>query len=201
MNQYPPNGPQQPPMYPQGQTPPPGYPQYPPMQGYPPQQQQPPMPPQQPAKKKLGIMKIGCISLVVIVAFAVIIGIANGGKSSSTASPSSSSGSTPAATQAPQTWTTTHTYSGNGAKKTETIAVGDNWKIQWSCTPSSFMGNSYNVIISVYNSDGTPADYGAVNTMCKDGNTSGESSEHSAGNVYLSVDSEGDWSITISELK
>ncbi len=101
----------------------------------------------------------------------------------------------------PQTWTTTHTYNGTGIKKTETITVPNDWKIQWSCTPSSFMGNSYNVIIGVYNSDGTIADPAAINAMCKDGNTSGETEERTAGNVYLDVNSEGDWAINVQELK
>ena len=152
---------------------------------------QPPQP-QQAAPKKKSKVGIGCGIATAIIVLIAIVSMASGGKSSSTTSQ---------APNKPQTWQTTHTYTGNGAKKTETITVGDDWKIQWSCTPSSFMGNSYNVIISVYNSDGTPADYAAVNTMCKDGNTSGETEERTAGNIYLDVNSEGQWTISVLELK
>lgn len=223
---YPPN--EQPPypspytQYPPqlGQTPPPGYPQMPP--GYPPNPNQfpsngqafpqtPPgypqqLPMQQQSPKKKNKLAIGCgVVAAVVVLIALISAVSSGGKSSSTTTSSStdnsSSSTKNSAPSQSQTWQTTHTYNGNGEKKTETITVGNDWKIQWSCTPSSFMGNTYNVIVSVYNSDGTPADYAAINTMCKDGNTSGETEEHTGGNVYLDVNSEGDWSLTIQELK
>jgi hypothetical protein len=161
---------------------------------------------QQPPKKKPSKLAIGCGSLVALVVFIVIISAAtsSGGKSSSTsASPSTdntSSSSNTSAPSKPQTWQTTHTYTGSGIKKTETITVADDWKIQWSCTPSSFMGNQYNVIITVYGSDGSIKDV-AINDMCKNSNTSGETEEHSGGNVYLDVNSEGQWSITVQELK
>lgn len=101
-------------------------------------------------------------------------------------------------TQAPK-WTTTHTFTGSGIKKTSVFTVPDDWKITWSCTPSSFYG-SYNVIVAVYNSDGTMADI-AVNTMCKAGNTGDMTEEHQGGDVYLDVNSEGDWNIQVQELK
>lgn len=144
--------------------------------------------------------------MAVIVLIGIISAVSNGGKSSSPATPASPDSNSNSSTQQqqapanPQTWQTTHTYSGNGSKKTETITVGDDWKIQWSCTPGSFDGIDYNVIIMVYNSDATLND-GAVNTTCKTGNASGESEEHSGGNVYLDITSEGDWAITIQELK
>ena len=162
---------------------------------------QPPQPQQAPKKKsKFGI---GCGVIAAVVILIAIISIAsNSGKSSSTTT--SSSGGNSATQQVPakpQTWQTTHTYSGSGTKKTETITVPDDWKLQWTCDPTSFNGMNYNVIIAVYNSDGTVADPAAINDMCKQGNTSGETEEHQAGNIYLDVNSEGSWSITIQELK
>lgn len=210
MNQ-PPNFPQGQPPYQPGQTPPPGYPpyaQYPPnsQPGYPPYPQQPMQPPQQqqPVKKKRTGLKIGCGAVTAIIVLAIIIGVANGGKGSTTPATPSSSGSSNTTQQppsAPQTWTTTHTYTGSGQKKTETITVPADWKIQWQCDPTSFDGINYNVIIGVDNSDGTMADPAAINDMCKSGNTSGETEERTAGNVYLDVNSEGSWTITIQELK
>lgn len=104
-------------------------------------------------------------------------------------------------TSSGSTWTTTHTFSGNGTKKTETFTVGSDWKIIWKCTPTSFYGGEYNVIVSVTGSDGTPLDPAAVNTICKAGNTGDTTEEHSGGSVYLDVNSEGAWSITVQELK
>jgi hypothetical protein len=160
---------------------------------------------QQPPKKKPSKLAIGCGSLVALVVFIVIISAAtSGGKSGSTSTSSgadnTSNTTNSSAPSKPQTWQTTHTYSGSGIKKTETITVADDWKIQWSCTPSSFMGNQYNVIITVYGSDGSMKDV-AINDMCKNGNTSGETEEHSGGDVYLDINSEGQWSITVQELK
>jgi hypothetical protein len=107
---------------------------------------------------------------------------------------------TKAPTHTPQ-WTTVQTFTGNGTKKTAVFNVGDDWKIIWSCNPSSFYGGQYNVIISVYNSDTTPLDYAAVNTMCQAGNTGDVTEEHQGGDVYLDVSSEGSWKIQVQVLK
>lgn len=106
---------------------------------------------------------------------------------------------TPKPTPAPK-WTTTHTFTGNGIKKTAVFTVPADWKVLWSCTPSSFYGGQYNIILSVYNSDGTPADI-AVNTICKAGNTGDVTEEHQGGDVYLDINSEGAWTIQVQELK
>ncbi len=85
--------------------------------------------------------------------------------------------------------------------KTETFTVGNDWKLQWSCTPSSSYLGEYNVMVDVYNSDGTSADLGAINTICQSGNVSGETEERVSGDLYLDVQSEGAWTMTIQELK
>lgn len=110
----------------------------------------------------------------------------------------------PQATSKPapaQKWTTTHTFTGNGPQKTSTFTVPDDWKLLWKCTPSSFDGGSYNVQASVTGSDGTPLDPVAINTICKNGNTSGSTEEHQGGTVYLDVNSEAAWTLTVQELK
>lgn len=99
-------------------------------------------------------------------------------------------------------WTTTHTFSGNGAQKTETFSAPDDWKLNWSCNPAiSSMGSQYNIIVDVNNSDGTPLDPAAINTLCKTGNTSGSTEERQSGSIYLDVNSEDNWTITVQELK
>jgi hypothetical protein len=107
---------------------------------------------------------------------------------------------TPRPTQPPK-WTTVQSFSGNGGKHTATFTVPDDWRISWTCNPTSFNGLDYNVIIEVDNaSDGSVLDL-PVNTMCKAGHTSDTSEEHQAGTVYLNVTSEGDWSIAVQVLK
>lgn len=103
-------------------------------------------------------------------------------------------------TQAPK-WVTVQKFTGSGSKKTASFTVGDNWAIGWACAPNSSAIGSYNVIVDVYNSDGTPADPGAINTICKPGNTSDQTQEHQGGNIYLDIQSEGDWSIVIQNLQ
>jgi hypothetical protein len=195
----------------------------------PPQQQlqQPPQQfqqtPQKPPKKGFFGRKVGPIPLWVLILVLVIVFIgaaSNSGKtnnpsstdttqSNSTASSSSNGAAQPtiAPTKAPAQapapapkWTTTQTFTGNGIKKTAIFPVGNDWKLIWSCTPSSFYGGQYNVLVTVYNSDGTPADL-AVNTICKSGNTGDSTEEHQGGNVYLDINSEGAWKIQIQELK
>lgn len=102
-------------------------------------------------------------------------------------------------TPSPLAWGTTHTLTGNGVKKTEIFTVGDNWKIKWSCDPASSYNGSYNVIITVHNANGTYKDL-AINTMCNSSNTSGETEEHSGGNVYLDIAVGYVWEVTIQEL-
>ncbi len=98
-------------------------------------------------------------------------------------------------------WTITHTFSGNGSKKTEIFTTSDDWKLSWKCDPSSDYFGSYNVIVTVYSADGTYAD-GAINTICKDGNTSGSTEEHQDfGQIYLDINSEDAWVITIQEMR
>lgn len=107
---------------------------------------------------------------------------------------------TPPPTHALQ-WTTTQTFTGNGTKKTGYFTVPNDCKLVWKCDATSFYGSSYNVIVSVTGSDGTPIDPTAVNTLCKTGNTGDSTDEHQGGQIYLDVTSEGSWTIQVQELK
>jgi hypothetical protein len=113
--------------------------------------------------------------------------------------PDTTTQSTTAPTQSPQ-WTTTQTFTGIGIKKTAVFHVGDDWKILWSCDPSSFYSGQYNLQVYVYNSENTPVDV-AVNTICKQGNTSDSTEEHQGGDIYLDINSEASWKIQVQELK
>jgi hypothetical protein len=191
--------------------PPPGYPPY----------QMPPgafYPPPRPQKKHTAwwiILGIG-IGIISCVGCALLLSLSNTRTSTATTTTTSnsysdndtSSGagssthvvfahSTPAPTMSTP-WKTTHTFQGNGTKKTELFPISDDWKLSWTCNPASFDGMQYNVIVTVYGSDNTMQDV-AINTLCKYGNASGSTEEHSGGSIYLDVDSEGSWNLTIQE--
>lgn len=106
---------------------------------------------------------------------------------------------TPTPTPAPK-WTTIQTFTGNGIKKTQVFTTGSDWKINWSCDPSSFYGGQYNLIVTVYGSDGSPIDV-AVNSICKSGNTSDSTEEHQGGSIYLDINSEGAWKLQVQNLQ
>ena len=162
--------------------------------------QQPVQPPKKKSKTKLYIgIIVGALVLCGVIAMAT----SKGGSTTTTpSSPGNSNGTNQQQpTAKPQTWQTTHTYTGSGIKKTESFTVGNDWKLQWSCDPTSFGGSSYNVIIGVNGSDGSTVDPAAINDMCKSGNTSGETEERTGGSIYLDVNSEGSWTINVQELK
>lgn len=163
------------------------------------------MPPKKPRK----ISNLAWFLIVVALLVGIGIGHAGAGSTATTTADATTANqsTTPAPTQAPtkppvpKTWQTTHTYSGNGTKKTETITVPSDWKLKWTCDPTTFYGGSYNVIIDVNASNGTPVDPAAVNSLCASGNTSGETEERQSGQVYFDVNSEAAWTITVQELK
>lgn len=185
-------------------------------------QQQPYMPsppPQRPIKKawfKRTLhmpMWLFIIILVVVAGVGAGIGSSNSSTSASTSNNTTASSAPTATTKPttptptptptpPPTWQTTHTFTGNGDSKTATFTVsGNDWKLNWSCNPSSNYIGQYNVIVDVDNSDTTPMDPAAINTICKSGNTSGGTEEHQGGTFYLDVQSEDAWTMTIQELK
>ena len=106
----------------------------------------------------------------------------------------------PTPTHTPQ-WTVIQTFQGNGNKKTPTFTVPDDWRLVWSCNPSSSYGGSYNVMADVNNSDGSSLDAVAINTICQAGNIGDFTEEHQGGDVYLDVQSEAAWTMKIEVLR
>ena len=185
---------------------PPQQPYYPPQQYGQPPYQQPMYQPTPPRKRSrvwlwivlgvLAVLLLGCAGIVALVTSAAKTGTNTIATTIATTVPT-----TAAKTSAGQkNWTTTHTFTGSGSKKTGIFSVPADWKINWTCKPSSFTGNQYNLVIFVYNSDNTLADSG-VNTICKAGNTSDSTEIHTSGQVYLNIISEGDWTIQVQESK
>ena len=198
--------PQQPQQFPSGQYPSQQFPsgQFPPQgQSFPQQYQQygqPQsqfVPPPAPKKKSKKGLIIGIVALVVAVALCGIIGtaVSHGNSTPTTTGSSAQSAST-------GTWKTTHTYTGNGSKKTATFQVGSDWKIAWSCKGVDIAGTQADgaLAISIFNSDGTPVD--AASGTCKAGKTTSDATEeHQGGTVYLDIVGDSDWTIQVQELK
>lgn len=119
------------------------------------------------------------------------------------ASSSTGSSVTPTPTKA-LTWKTTHTFTGNGTQKTAIFTAPDDWKINYTCTFQNIGGVTADgaLVVTVYGSDNSVLDL-AVNATCKNGTakTTGSTEEHQGGQVYLSVDGTGDWTIQVQELK
>lgn len=162
----------------------------------------------QPPPKKKG--KLGLIIGIVVGAVVLcgVIGALGSHSSSSTTtttpSDATSSSSAPAQQQQvpakPQTWQMTHTFTGTGAKKTETFTVGNDWKITWTCQGTD--GIDAPLYVIVYGSDGSIIDPNAVSTTCKAASpTTDSSEEHQGGAIYLDVNAGISWTLTISELK
>ena len=195
--------------------------QYPPpyqQQGYyqqqytppPPYYQQPVMPPpmfvQPPPPKRHNGCLIAVAVLVALFIFGTIVNAVSGTHSdtSNTTSSTTQATDTPTPTDTPTRplkWTTVQAFSGNGQKKTSVFTVPDHWRLKWKCNPASDYFGSYNVIIDVYNSDGTPLDIAAINTICQHGNTSGDTEEYQGGDVYLDVQITDVWTITVQVLQ
>jgi hypothetical protein len=148
---------------------------------------------------------IGAVIIAVVIACCACGGISaamnqGGGASSANSQQATNTPApTPTITHVP-TWKTIQTFTGNGIKTTPTFTVPDDWRIVWKCTPSSFYGGQYNVIVTVYGSDDTMEDL-AVNTIFKSGNTGDNTEEHSGGQLYLKINSEGFWKIQIQQLE
>lgn len=208
----PPTGPQYPSQPPY--QPPPSQPAYP----YPAQPQYPypysqplAQPPAQPPKKSrrtlwIVLGSIGGVIILCCVIASIASAIGNGNKnnqSGSSATATTGPTATPApptATPKPKVWTTIKTFSGNGSQQTADVTVpNQNWRMEWSCVPNSFYGDSYNIIVAVDPVDtsqlGDPA---AINTLCSTTNTSGMTNIHDvSGTLYLDVTSEAAWTIKV----
>lgn len=146
---------------------------------------------------------------LILVSFLLIVLLAACGSdttSSSGTSPTqapSSPTATAKPTQPPK-WTTVQMFKGNGTQKTAIFSVPDDWKILYSCTFQNISGITADGVltVAVYGKDNTPLDV-AVNATCKNGvaHTTGQTEEHMGGQVYLSIDSTGDWSLQVQVLK
>lgn len=167
---------QQPPQYPYQQPP---YTQYP-QQPY----QQPGPPPKKPTHPLI------IAALLILVTFALVgtaVALRGGNPLPATG-----------------TWTTTHTFTGERIQKTAIFSVSADWKILYTCTYQQISGTSTTVdgalAVMVYDANNTIQDV-AVNARCKTAKVTGETEEHQGGQIYLSMNGTGKWTIQVQELK
>lgn len=180
-------------------------------------------PPQPPKKSRRGLwIVISVLAAVMLLAgvgiAAIIASAGQAGPSSvntthtsnATSVPTSaatSSGTTTIATSSISTsggnWTTTHTFTGSGTKKTAIFTVGNDWKIIYSCSGMARIAENGYLGVYVYGSNGSVAGPAAINASCKFSAalTKGETEEHQGGPVYLDITGTSDWTVSIQELK
>lgn len=104
-------------------------------------------------------------------------------------------------TPAPE-WTTTNTFSAPSTSKTATFTItGNDWQLNWTCTPASFPTGQGSVTIDI-DSPGqkVPVVPGAVGVFCSTNVYSGAIEEHQSGTFYLAVTSAGQWTVQIEQL-
>jgi len=169
--------------------------------------QQPSAFPEPPVRKrffrgKIGPVPFGMIILTLVAIVAIGASVSWGMISSSAAGISGKGKSALTVTDTPvPRFITTHTFTGYGVEKTVVFHVANDWKIVWSCDPSSFFGQQYDLVVSVDHSDGTTIDFAAVNAMCIQGYTTDVKEEHQGGDIYLDITSQGSWDVQVQELE
>ena len=108
---------------------------------------------------------------------------------------------TPIMDDAQQNWPTVQTFSGSGNRTSLSFQINGQWRLHWSCDPASF-GGAYDLIADIRNSDTSSLSLGIINTICQDGNTSGITvTQQHDGFIYLTVSSEGAWTIQLQKLR
>ncbi len=197
--QYPPQWQPKPPYPQQPYQSPPVY--YPPQQYY--QQLPPVLPPPPPPKKPDRGREIAGFVIAGLVLLCFICGVIRY-PNSVTPPTISTTQATDTPVQQSGTWTTTHNFTGNGAKKTEIFPASNDWKLVWTCQGfNDGTGINGDLIVSIYDANNNLVDLGAIYATCKAGSqtTTGETEEHRGGQVYLDVHATGDWTIDVQELQ
>jgi hypothetical protein len=154
-----------------------------------------PTPPPAPQKKGSGCAKIGCLGAVAVL---VVIGVAAVATNKTTTSSSSdgttvtTSGGQSAPTTkaaAPAKPTVVLTAHGSGIKNTAPFTTGDNWTVTYTFDCTGF-GQAGNFMVSDEN------DMPLVNELKLKG--TGSTPQYNAGTHHLQINSECDWTLTVT---
>jgi cytoskeletal protein RodZ len=98
-------------------------------------------------------------------------------------------------------WTTVSSYHSSGNRQTQVFTAPKSWNLQWQCNPASNSSKQYNLVVAIYNADGTLVTPAAINTICKAGNVTDMVLENLSGKIYLDVFSQGEWTLNVQQLK
>lgn len=100
--------------------------------------------------------------------------------------------------QTPQ-WATLQSFSGNGNANTTPFTITSSaWNVVWTCDPRS-EGNGYHLDVDAVHPAATDGPT-VVNMQCDPGDPTtwrGQTAEYATGTFYLSVASDGPWTLTV----
>ena len=97
----------------------------------------------------------------------------------------------PAVSQAPKSWHTVTTFTGNGIKQTAPFSIqGGEWRMNWQTT------GQFNFILNADSTDGSSESCSGANII---GNGSDTSYCYQSGQFYLEVNTGNQWTITVED--
>jgi len=156
-------------------------------------------PPVQPVKaKKRWPWLIVLLAAIILVSFGIWHGISGSPSAASTVTttPTSLPSATP--TPTPRHWQTVLTFSGgNGTKNTQKFKVPADWQFTWSCRGVDGVDGGLYVVI--YNANGSLYNAGAQITCLAAKQVIGSAEEFKSGTVYLNINGNGPWTVTVQK--
>jgi hypothetical protein len=159
---------------------------------------QAPKPPVQPVKTRkrwpwLVILTVA----VILVSFGIWHAVSGSSSSKSTATAASTL--LPSPTPTPKSsWQTLLTFSGNNnTKKTQKFEVPADWQFTWSCR--GVKGVDGGLFITIYNANGSLYNAGAQISCLAAKQIIGSAEEHQSGDVYLTINSNDPWTVTVQK--
>jgi hypothetical protein len=139
--------------------------------------------------------------LLVVAIVLISIGIWHITSSSSSARSTTTHSSTslPAATPTPgRVWHTILSISGNtAAKNTQKFKVPADWQLTWSCRGVN--GIDGGLYIVIYNANGSLYNAGAQVTCLAAKQVIGSVEEQKSGDIYLTINSNDPWTVTVQK--
>jgi hypothetical protein len=157
-----------------------------------------PKPPVQPVQaKKRWPWLLVLVAAILLVSFGIWHAVSGSPSAASTAKTASTS--LPAPTPTPgRNWHTLLTFSGgNGTKNTQKFKVPADWQFTWSCKGVNGVDGGLYVVI--YNANGSLYNAGAQVTCLASKQVIGSAEEFKSGNVYLNINGNGPWTVSVQQ--
>jgi hypothetical protein len=133
---------------------------------------------------------------IILVSFGIWHIVSGAPAATSTIIPTSTS--LPATPTPKRNWHTLLTFSGgNGTKNTQKFKVPPDWQFTWSCKGVNGVDGGLYVVI--YNANGTLYNAGAQVTCLASKQVIGSAEEFKSGNVYLNINGNGPWTVSVQQ--